>query len=668
MLSEAIISRYNELLSLINKYNHHYYDLDNPLVDDSVYDEAMRELIEIEKRYPALRAPDSPSQRVGGFVSQTFSSVPHDPPMLSLSNVYNDEELLEFHNRCVKGLGLNDIIYTVELKYDGLAVEVVYEKGTLKQASTRGNGFIGEDVTANISTIKSIPLTLNKANASEQFTIRGEVFMRINEFERLNMLRMSNDEQPFANPRNAAAGSLRQLDPAVTATRELDAVFYGAGRIDASKNIEGQNDLITYYKQAGIPVSEYEQTGTIDDVKRFYSYWLENRHTLDFDIDGIVIKVDSFHYQKTLGSTSKAPRWATSWKFPAKEAITELVSVDFQVGRTGIVTPVANLAPINIGGVIVKRATLHNFSEVERLGVGIGCKVKVIRAGDVIPKVVDIAGEKTDDMSIIDPPDHCPSCGSVLHKEDIYLRCLNSSCEAKILENLKFFVSKDGMDIEYFGPELIIRLYNKDILKDVSDFYSLTREDLLSVDRMGDKIADKIIDSINNRRRVPLSQLLKSLGIRNVGEHIARVIARSVKTLERLFSITKDELMEIHEVGPGVAASIYDYFHDYSSIARIEKLQRAGLVIDDEKDERMLHEAINGKTFVFTGTLSTLSRKEAQELVESLGGHASGSVSSKTDYVIAGDSAGSKLEKAEKMGIRIISEREFYDLVGNKNG
>ena len=659
----TVEERYRYLVERLREYNHHYYDLDSPLVDDATYDMLMRELIEIEQRHPGLKVADSPSERVGGFVSKAFSSVPHDPPMLSLSNVYDNNELMEFHNRCVKNLGSYDIQYNMELKYDGLAVEVVYEKGMMVQGSTRGNGHEGEDVTANLATIGSIPLKVTGNEAPEYLSVRGEVFMKISEFERLNAMREEKGEQPFANPRNAAAGSLRQIDPAVTEERDLAVVFYGRGTITGGEALSGQNELISTLAGMGFPVSEHTGNGTIQDVSDFYTGWLENRYTLDYDIDGIVIKVDSLSSQKKLGTTSKAPRWATSWKFPAKEAITVLNSVDYQVGRTGIVTPVANLTPINIGGVVVQRATLHNFSEVSRLGVTLGSRVKVIRAGDVIPKVVDVVGHDEHGGGPVAVPEQCPSCGTKLRREDVYLRCVNPSCEAKTLENLKFFVSKDGMDIEFFGPELIQRLYRKGTLKTIADFYRLTKDDLLAVERMGDRIGDKISESISERRRVPLSQFIKSLGIRNVGGHIARIIAGSVRTLERLFDISKDDLMEIHEVGPGVAASVHDFFHDDITVSMVREMLEAGVVVEREEGGAVAHKEIAGRTFVFTGALENFDRKRAQALVEQYGGRAALSVSKNTDYVVAGEASGSKLRKARDLGLRVLTEKEFIELV-----
>lgn len=658
-----IADRYNELCDLIIAYNRHYYELSAPLVDDAEYDRLMRELVDIEALRPDLRREDSPASKVGGFRSPAFSEVSHDPPMLSLGNIFTREELADFDARCRKGVG-NEILYSMELKYDGLAVEAVYEKGRLVQGSTRGNGETGEDVTRNIATIKSLPKAL-AGRAPEYLSVRGEVFIRHGEFERMNREREENGEPVFANPRNAASGSLRQLDPAITGERSLDIVFYAVGRVSADLPLPDQRALFETLPALGLPVSPQAAVGPLDALDAYYRHWLEHRHELDFDIDGVVVKVNDFSLRERMGATSKAPRWAVAWKFPAREAVTELVSVDFQVGRTGIITPVANLHPITIGGVVVKRATLHNFDEVKRLGVRIGDIVKVIRSGDVIPKVTEV--EHAAGRADIVPPKACPSCGEALRQEDIYLRCVNPSCESKRLESLKFFVSKDAMDMEYFGPELVMRLYRAGRLNTIADFYKITKETLLGLDRMGDILADKVLGSINARRRVPLSRFLQSLGIRNVGGHVAGVIAGEVRSLEKLYTAGMDDLMAIHEVGPGVAESVHAWFREKKNRALVDDMLAAGLVVEDEAPPAAAGGAAGGKTFVVTGTLSRFSREEAEDAIRKRGGRAAGSVSRKTDYVVAGDSPGSKLDKARSLGVKVLTEDEFIELIGEDN-
>jgi DNA ligase (NAD+) len=663
---EKIKKRYNELCDLIIKYNYHYYNLDSPLVDDSEYDALMRELVALEENHPGIRRSDSPVGRIGGFASETFSEVRHDPPMLSLGNFFTEQDLVEFDLRCRKNLReAGDIMYSAELKYDGLAVEAVYEKGRFKQGSTRGNGEVGEDVTANMAAIEKLPLTLSGGEVPVYLSVRGEVFMCHEEFERLNKMREDNGEPAFANPRNAAAGSLRQLDPSITARRRLDAAFYATGAVSGNISIPDQKTMFEILTRLRIPVSRHFSVGTLDNIREFYAYWLDNRHTLDFDIDGIVVKINDFGLRERLGATGKAPRWAAAWKFPAREAITVLESVDFQIGRTGIITPVANLRPINIGGVVVKRATLHNFKEIERLGVRIGDKVKIIRAGDVIPKVLEVTGrEGVAAGSEIVPPGRCPSCGSALLQEDIFLRCVNQGCESKRLEMFKFFVSKDGMDIEFIGPELVARLYNSEKLGSLADFYLLDRDTLLGMERMGDKLADKILDSINARRRVPLSHFVRSMGIRNVGGHVAGVIAGRALTLKRLLDMSVEDFMKIREVGPGVAESVYGFLHDKKNMKLIADMQNAGFVVEDEKADVAAEGAINGKTIVVTGSLSRFTRKQAEVAIKKLGGRPAGSVSGKTDYVVAGENPGSKLDTALKLGIKVLSEEEFISIIG----
>ncbi|MFW5771372.1 MAG: NAD-dependent DNA ligase LigA [Spirochaetota bacterium] len=657
--------RYDELVELLKKYNYYYYNQNQPLVDDATYDRLMKELVEIEKDHPEYKREDTPSEHVGGEVSETFSEVPHDPPMLSLSNVSSEKELKDFDARCRKGLGLQSIEYSVELKYDGLAVELKYENGLYTQGSTRGNGQVGEDVTANIATVNVLPLRLEGENVPALLYLRGEVYMRHKEFKRINNERRAKELQEFANPRNAAAGSLRQLDPAITRERELDMVLYSIGLVEPEEMVTSQKELITLLEKYNFPAPAHHTMGNIDDVIEFYHKWLENRHELDFDIDGVVLKVNNFEYRNTLGTTSKSPRWAVAWKFPAQEAISKIESIDVQVGRTGLVTPVANLDPVNIGGVLVSRATLHNFDEVKRLDARVHDTVRVIRAGDVIPKVVEVLKDKRgDETESINPPDECPSCGSTLKKEDIYIRCINPLCEAKIFEQLKFFVSRGGVDIENVGPELLKRLFEKGRVKDMADIFTLEKQDLLKLDRMGDTLADKILESIDSRRNMTLSIFLRSMGIRSVGDHVAKVIARNAGSIENIKKMSVEDLEEIKEIGPEVADSVYRFFHNDDALKLIEKMKNAGVTIENEQQNITTRSPVSGKTFVFTGALQSMSRKEAQDLIEELGGRVTGSVSKNTDFVVAGDDPGSKRDKAEELGVKILHEKEFLNMTG----
>ncbi len=657
-----IKARYLELCGLIEKYNRHYYTLDSPLVSDAEYDGLMRELLTIERKYPSLKREDSPTQRVGDDISPVFTKVLHDPPMLSLGNIFTREDLLEFDRRCAKSAGSEGpLLYSGELKFDGLAVEVVYRNGRMVQGSTRGNGAEGEDVTANLSTVRTLPLFLKGSGHPDYLSVRGEVFLTHDEFDRLNGEREREGEPPFANPRNAAAGSLRQLDSRVTERRNLDIVFYGVGRVSGI-DIRDQEGFYRLMDEYGIPGSSYRVIGTVEEIQAFHAHWYEHRHELEFDIDGVVVKASDFAVREAMGATSKAPRWAAAWKFPSAEAVTLLESVEFSIGRTGVVTPVANLRPINIGGVMVKRATLHNFSEVKRLGVKTGDTVTVKRAGDVIPKITSVHQAQEGGGGIV-APERCPSCGTQLRQEDIFLRCVNRDCETVRVERLKFFVSKDGMDIEYFGPELINRLFAAGLVATAADIYGLTRENLLGLERMGEKLADKILESIGSRRRVPLSHFIKAMGIKNVGEHIARVIARKAKTLETLISMTMEDLKGIHEVGPQVAESVYGFFHDDPAMSDIARMRERGFSVSDEEGPSE-ESAFAGKTFVFTGTLAKRTRKECEKMVTDRGGRAAGSVSAKTDFVVAGESAGSKLKKAQELGIAVLSEDEFIEMTG----
>lgn len=652
--------RYQELQDSLQRWNQAYYNDDAPLVDDAVYDEAMKELQELERRYPEIASGSSPSARVGGEVSSGFDEVAHRPPMLSLANATEEGEVRNFAQRCYDESGAET--FYAELKFDGLAVEVEYRQGRFFRGSTRGDGRVGEDITANVATIESLPKHID--NAPSLLQLRGEVYLSHDEFERINAEREEANEKPFANPRNAAAGSLRQLDASVTASRRLQCVLYGNGQIDDIE-IGSQLELYEFMRRYGLPVSSHQVSGSVDDVVSFYHHWLAHRHELPYDIDGIVIKINEYTRRDEMGETSKAPRWALAWKFPAREAITRLIDVQVQVGRTGVVTPVAHLSPINIGGVVVKRASLHNFDEIDRLGIATGDSVRVIRAGDVIPKVQGVF-EEGSSRTPVTVPESCPSCGEALQREDVYYRCVNPACPAIVRETLAFFVSKDGMDIEFFGPELVRRLYDAGKLRDIPDIYRLDLDTLVSMERMGEKAGERILASIDERRRVPLHRLLRSLGIRNVGDHIARVLARYAGTLDGLRAMSEEELRAIHEIGPGVASSLYGFLHSERGIGILDGLFNAGFSIEEE-DTSNIQDTLTGKTVVFTGTLEKLSRTEAKELVESLGGRASSSVSSKTDFCVAGPGSGSKEEKARSLGVPVLTEDEFMKLIGRDN-
>lgn len=662
MSSDALTKKYYSLIEKLNKYNHQYYVENNPLVDDMTYDKCLKELIEIEEKNPEIIDENSPSLKVGGNRSEKFSPVTHDPQMLSLSNIFNNSDLISYNERCIKNIDENEIEYFAELKFDGLAVEVVYKNGILIEGSTRGNGLVGENITENIKTIEDLPKVLKVENPPEYLSVRGEVFMEHGEFERINKLREENEEQIFANPRNAASGSLRQLDAEITRSRKLTIMLYGIGKIIHNFEIKNQDQMFEFLKELGLPVSSYNKCGNINEIEEFYNHWVEHRYTLNFDIDGVVLKVNEFNIRDEIGVTSKYPKWATAWKFPAQEAITKLISVEYSVGRTGIITPVANLLPINIGGVLVKRATLHNFKEIERLNLKINDYIKVIRAGDVIPKVKEVlTNKRTNEEKEIIVPENCPACNQKLLIEDIFLRCENSNCPKKITEYLRFFVSKSAMDFENFGPELINRLQDKEKIKTVADIFKLKKDDLLELERMGDILADKILASIEAKKKIPLWHLLRSLGIRNVGDHIAKVISKKANSLENLYKMNVEDYLDIHEVGPNVAEAMYEYFHSNENISMIKEMQKAGLeIIEQEGNANNIFE---GMIFVFTGSMEKLNRKEAERIVEENGGRASTSVSKKTSYLVAGAKAGSKLTKAKKENVNIITEDQFIEML-----
>lgn len=661
MPRESIAEKYSRLVAQAEEWNRAYYEFDAPAVDDATYDALMREIASIEENHPELKKSGSVTQKVGGEASSKFAAVRHDPPMLSLGNIFSDADFDEFHERLVRNSGRLILEYAAELKFDGLAVELEYEKGALVRASTRGDGETGEDITENIRTIAEIPHTLS-GKFPAYLSVRGEVYMTHAEFERINKEKELSGEPLFANPRNAAAGSLRQLDSSITASRRLSMVVYALGRVTGGKPPATHRATYDYLRAFGLPLSARAQFGGPDEVRAFYRNWMENRYTLGFDIDGAVIKLDDLALREELGVTSKAPRWATAWKFPAQEAVTELLSVEHSLGRSGVVTPVANLKPINIGGVVVSRATLHNYKEIERLGVKTGDHVTVIRAGDVIPKITGVVEHvRKGDEAAIDTPSQCPSCGSALVQEEIFLRCANQSCPGKQIEKLKYFVSKDAMDMEFVGPELIQRLHDAGKLDRVEQIFAVTKDDLMGLDRMGELLADKVLQSIDARRMLPLPQFLRSMGIRSVGDHVAKLLARGVGSLDRFFTITKDELTAIHEIGPTTADAVLEFFADPSTRDMIDAMRAHGVVIEDESSVQA-EGIFSGQTVVFTGSLVRITRGEAEALVERLGGRAAGSVSKKTSLVVAGENAGSKLEKAASLGVKVISEDEFFTM------
>ncbi|MBN2541996.1 NAD-dependent DNA ligase LigA [bacterium] len=666
---ETVKEKLRELRDKINYHNYMYYVKDSPELQDAQYDALYDSLLELEAQYPELVTPDSPTQKVGAEPVEEFGVVEHRIPMLSLGKVNTKEEFLDFHRKVTESLGLSvsaGVEYVAELKLDGLSVELVYENGILVQGSTRGDGYRGENVTHNIKTIRSIPLKLiNDGNEPPSLIeIRGEVIYHKDDFEKLNAQREKAGESTFANPRNAAAGSLRQLDPKITANRPLDAFFYDIGTVEGL-TLTTQWEKLQKISELGLKtVPERKLCYSIENVVGFFDRIEELRDDLSFEIDGVVVKVNNLDYQVSLGELSRSPRWAVAWKFSPEENKTLLENVIWQVGRTGAVTPVALLKPVRIAGVEVKRATLHNEDEVERKGIRIGDTVIVRRAGDVIPEVVKPLTElRTGEEIIIEVPTNCPVCGSELVRPEgeAIRRCPNVSCPAQVAESIIHFASKSGMDIEGLGPRQIIQMLEKNIIKDAADLYYLETSDLMFMERMGDKLAQNIIDAIKGSKNPTLSSLIYAIGIRNVGEHLAKVLATKFNSIQEIIDTPQEELEAIHEIGPIVAESIHHFFNEHHNTEMLDKLFKAGVTIKVEESSE--EQKFAGLTFVLTGALEKFTRSEAKAEIEKRGGKVTSSVSKNTDYVVVGTDPGSKFDKAKALNVKTISEGEFVEMI-----
>lgn len=659
--------RHSALSAEIHRHNYRYYVLDRPEISDAEYDRLFRELLTLEKAFPDLVTPASPSQRVGARPLEKFEPVRHTFPMLSLSNRKNEGEFREFDDQVHRFLSLpanEPVEYVCEMKLDGVAVELVYRDGLLVNGSTRGDGTVGEKILENLKTIRAIPQVLRPPFPA-LLEVRGEVYIETAEFQRWNRELEENGQPTFANPRNAAAGSLRQLDSQVTALRPLNIYCYGVGLVEGILPAR-QSELLQALQSWGMRVN---LDGTkvvrgVDGVLEYYENLLHRRDSLPFEIDGVVVKVNRLDWQTELGELSRRPRWAAAYKFPPRQAKTVIEDVLFQVGRTGAITPVARLRPVEVSGVTVSRASLHNWDEIARLGVKVGDHVVVERAGDVIPDVVQVLTEKrTGTEREISLPKCCPVCAEVVIKKDseVIPRCQNPTCPAKVKESIHHYASRNAMDIEGLGDKYIDQLLNLKLVKDVADLYSLNADDFFRFDRMGGKLASNLLNAIEGSKSRPLHKFIYALGIRNVGEHTAKILASQFGTLNNLMTADFDELKSIHEIGPIVAKSIVDYFQSNENLGVINRLLAHGVA--PAGGTRRAGGPFSGKTFVFTGTLPTLGRKEAQEKVERLGGRAAGSVSKKTDYVVAGEDAGSKRERARELGIAVISEEGFLRMV-----
>ncbi len=672
MDKEQARARIEELRKEINYHNYRYYVLADPVISDAEYDRLFRELEELERQFPDLITPDSPTQRVGAPRPEGvgFEPVRHLVPMLSMEDAFNEAEFLDWDRRVREGLGQDEVEYTGEPKFDGLSMSLTYENGVLVRGATRGDGQVGDDVTANIKTIKTIPLRLLDINrpVPRLIEIRGEVIMAIEDFKKLNEERIRNGEEPFANPRNAAAGSVRQLDPAVTASRKLSFFGWGIGGVEGA-SFSTQWEILQALKDWGFPVyPNIRLCKGVRDAIAYYQELLEARDRLPFEIDGVVFKVNSLEAQTRLGFTTRYPRWQIAYKFPARQETTRLLDVVFQVGRTGVVTPVAILKPVQVGGVTVSRATLHTMDLIRQKDIRIGDYVLIERAGDVIPEVVKpIPGRRTGEEKVIEMPENCPSCGSRLEREGAYYICPNMSCPDQLKGRILHLVSKRAFDIEGLGEELVDQLMNEGLLKNPADIFYLRKEQLVGLERWGDKSAQNLMDQIEKAKKIEFDRFIYALGIHGVGEYAARLLAENFSSLEELERAMEAELMEIPGIGPKVAHSIVEFFANEKNRDTIQRILDAGVqIIYPKKEEEEEEKFLAGKTFVFTGALDHYTREEAQEMVMRYGARVTNSVSAKTDYLVVGKDPGSKLDRARQYGVRTLSEEEFEEMLRTK--
>ena len=673
-VTAAIRNKTESLRDQIRHHNYRYHVLDDPEVPDVEYDRLMQELQSLEAQYPELVTPDSPTQRVGAAPVSAFGTVQHELAMLSLGNAFSEDELRDFHRRVLDKLELDEsskVIYAAEPKLDGAAVSLLYLDGVLTQGATRGDGTTGEDITHNVRTIKAVPLRLIGKGFPRRLEVRGEVFMPKSGFEAYNDKARAAGEKTFVNPRNAAAGSLRQLDPKLTADRPLDMYAYSVGIVDGGKMPKRHSEIIDQLQRWGVKVCpERRVVEGVDGCLAFYEDIGKRRNELAYEIDGVVYKIDSLALQGELGFVSRAPRWAIAHKFPAQEELTQVDGVEFQVGRTGAITPVARLKPVFVGGVTVSNATLHNIDELHRKDVRIGDTVIVRRAGDVIPEVASVVmSRRPKGTKRVQLPQKCPVCGSQVVREEgeTVARCSGGLyCAAQRAESLKHFVSRRAFDIEGFGSKLIEQLVSIDRLKTPADIFQLTREELSELERMGKKSADKLVKAIDKSKSTTLARLLFALGIREVGEATAASVAAHYGRLENVLAASEEELQTIDDVGPVVAARLRTFFNEKHNIEQIVRLRKYGVTWPESDPVQSAGEGVlSGKTFVITGTLPTMTRDEAKDLIRSLGGKVTGSVSKKTDFLLAGEKAGSKLAKAEKLGVKVLDETELTALTSN---
>ncbi len=662
---EDVKKKVDELRKLINYHNYLYYVLDQPEISDAEYDELVRQLISLEEAHPELVTPDSPTQRIGAPPSDAFKPVRHYARMFSLADAFDFDELQAFFDRVKRALDTNQIDYVCELKIDGTAVSLLYEKGVYVRGATRGDGEVGEDITANIKTIKTVPLKLLVESPPELIEVRGEAYLSKEEFERINRERGEKGEPLFANPRNAAAGSLRQLDPEVTARRRLEVIAHSLG-VFRGVSWKTHWEALTYLRKAGFRTTPQAHHATSESaVIEFCHKWQENRHSLPFEVDGVVVKVNSLELQERLGATSKSPRWAVAFKFPPEQKTTQVLDIKVSVGRTGALTPVAILKPVQVAGSTISRATLHNEDEVKRKDVRLGDWVVIQKAGDVIPEVVSVVPSKrTGQEAIFEMPKHCPIYGSeaIRPEGEAVTRCTGGiSCPAQVFEHILHWGKRSAMDIDGLGPEVVKDLLDKGLIKNAADLYYLKVEDLLKVEHFAEKAAENLHQAIQASKNRPLSRLLFALGIGHGGSHVASALTKKLGSLEKLLKATEEELTAIPEVGPKIAESVVTFFRQPHNREVIKKLKEAGVKMEEEVEKEP--QKLAGLTFVLTGTLESHTREEAKEKIEKLGGRVASSVSRKTSYVVVGKDPGSKYQKAKELGVKILDETAFLDLL-----
>lgn len=669
MTKNQIQQKIEELRKLINKCDYEYYILNQPSISDFEYDQLYKKLIDLEKEYPEFLTPDSPTQRVGSDLMNDFKPIKHDVPMLSLSNTYSESELMDFDRRCKDGLPENETLeYVCELKIDGVSVSLKYKDGKLLSAATRGDGTTGEEITNNVKTIKSVPLVIynNEFNKIE-FEVRGEIYIEKEAFKKWNEDRELNGEKTFANPRNTASGTIKLQNPSEVAKRPLQIFLYYilSNQIELKTQFDNLNKMI----ELGFRVNpNFRLCKNIHEVLEYCKEWERKRDQLPYEIDGVVIKVNSLKQQKILGSIAKSPRWAVAFKFKAKQAKSKLKKITWQVGRTGAVTPVAELEPVLLSGSTISRATLHNIDEIKRKDIREGDVVVLEKGGDVIPKVVEVdLKERSQDSKPTVPPEYCPECKSKLFKpeEEVAIYCENSECPAQIKGRISHFASRTAMDIEGLGEQLINLFVENGFLKTYADIYMLKdrRDELIQIERLGEKSIDNLINAIEKSKEREFDKVLFALGIRYVGAGAAKKIANHFKSIDNLINASKEDIENIHEIGESISSSIKRFFSNKHNLEVIEKLKIAGLKLSFDEKKKITEDKLAGKTFVLTGTLSTLTREEAQEKIEQLGGVVTSSVSKNTSFVVVGEKPGSKLEKAQKLGIQILDEEKFLEMI-----